>query len=622
MPQYSIFTAIILIILSTLLSSCSSLPIPETQYPDSDVEIQDIGENNNQYENKKLEDLLSESANYQESIPNTLAIQSLIAAKKEKNWPISESVFNKASPETMTTDEYGNYSIVGIDTLLQQKKYKRALNWFNSGLMNNHLPMMPVDHQIRLGILKSDTLFALKDFEQAAKERIYIDSLFSNNDHRQANRQAIWQSVSYLPLDSLYKILSSTNNADLKAWLELSAIHKSDKNLKKQSNELYDWQKKWAGSIAASSLPDSVSAIQRIALDNKETVAVFLPLSGKLKQAGSAIADGITAAYLNDYSEQQKPKLLFYDTNNYSISDLYNQAKSQGAELIIGPLQKELVASFFTMPTDIPILTLNFIQDDFPPPQNVILFGLSVEDEARQLAEYASRKEAKNILVLNTHNNWATKAASVFRKHWEYLNPYSSVESLTMLSLSDTKNYSAEIAQILNVKDSNSRLRKLENMLGDNIESRPRIREDIDLIVMFANNQQAKSIKPLLAYHYAGSLPVIASSQAFDGKLGNGKNSDLNGMIMSEMPWIFKSELMNDNNLVNETYAKKKSLNRLFAMGMDAYKLHNRLSVLQTNPYLGLESYTGKLFIRNNRVERELGFISISKGNAKELAID
>ena len=83
--------------------------------------------------------------------------------------------------------------------------------------------------------------------------------------------------------------------------------------------------------------------------------------------------------------------------------------------------------------------------------------------------------------------------------------------------------------------ESQNRLKRLQQLTTSNLEFTPRRRQDIDLIVLFTNSAQAKSIKPLLSYYYASKIPVYSSSHVFDGQT---KNSDLEGIIFNDMPWV------------------------------------------------------------------------------------
>ena len=75
------------------------------------------------------------------------------------------------------------------------------------------------------------------------------------------------------------------------------------------------------------------------------------------------------------------------------------------------------------------------------------------------------------------------------------------------------------------------------------MESRPRRRQDFDGIFLLAPDPDtARRLRPLLVYHYAGDIPVYASSAVVNDQ-GKTQNRDLNGLIVLEIPAHFKNIL-------------------------------------------------------------------------------
>ena len=250
-----------------------------------------------------------------------------------------------------------------------------------------------------------------------------------------------------------------------------------------------------------------------------------------------------------------------------------------------------------------------------PAPINIIQFGLAAEDEALQLAQTARDNNYRNAMIIQSSANWSKRASRVFSEQW--LASGGAIVSDT--TLTEAKNYSAEIESSLLLPTSRARHKRLENIIGQNIEFTPRRRNDIDMIVIFANSKQTRSIKPLLAYHYAGKLPVYSSSHINDGLEQATKNRDLNGTVFNEIPWVLEA-----NNLKRQVatrYINNKKLGRLFAMGLDAFYLHPRIEQLQQAPDSQLQGMTGRLSLQNNRVVRELQMAKFVKGKAQKIQL-
>jgi len=575
-----------------------------------------------------------------------IVLTALTAAVKEKRWDIAENLHNLINPQQYSVDDLASYTLAITQLWLHKKDFQSASAWLNSEQLTTAIPLMKANDQIGLSIARADVLHALGYYPASAKERIFIESLLSNNKNKHANANAIWQTLLKMPVAQLQEEQSRSVDPTYTAWLELAVIHHTNQiDIAKQVEQVQNWRQRWPTHSAANRLPKSIEALNKSAATRPEKIVVLLPLSGPLSEAGKAVQDGLAAAYFTALNENwQLPTITSYDTHEYTIEQLYAQAIRDKADLIIGPLEKNKVAALLTMPTEIPILALNYITDTpsatpnmpsitsgspsipgetlnkkanalvsiMPSPINIIQFGLAAEDEALQLAHTARDNNYRNAMIIQSSADWSKRASQVFTKQW--LASGGAIVADT--TLTEAKNYSAEIESSLLLPTSRARHKRLENIIGQNIEFTPRRRNDIDVIVIFANSKQTRSIKPLLAYHYAGKLPVYSSSHINDGIEQATKNRDLNGIIFNEIPWVLEANSLKPQ--VAARYINNKKLGRLFAMGLDAFYLHPRIAQLQQAPDSQLQGMTGRLSLQNNRVIRELQMAEFVKGKAKK----
>ncbi len=113
-------------------------------------------------------------------------------------------------------------------------------------------------------------------------------------------------------------------------------------------------------------------------------MALLLPLSGSLANAGQAVRDGFVAAFFHAGSQTT---IRIYDTNGNAVTRLYEKACSDGAQLVIGPLDKSGVAEINAVPNrPVPVLALNYLPPGVAATGGLFQFGLSIEDEARAIA--------------------------------------------------------------------------------------------------------------------------------------------------------------------------------------------------------------------------------------------
>jgi outer membrane PBP1 activator LpoA protein len=188
---------------------------------------------------------------------------------------------------------------------------------------------------------------------------------------------------------------------------------------------------------------------------------------------------------------------------------------------------------------------------------------------------------------------------------------------LERMSYVPRDNYVKALESALQVDRSKQRAQILQRQLGMPLEFTPRRRKDIDVVFLAAKPEAARSLKPMLAFHYAGDVPVLSTSQVFSGHVQAHKDRDLNGIVYTEMPWF-----LDRNNQfwvsARETLRNGKTMQRMFAFGIDAFELSNKLSFLQENPEISIPGATGKLSMNNAlQIDRQLAWAQISRGQPR-----
>lgn len=613
-----------------LVSSCGTTPLTTKDAGQATTEAESMQRDAFAYDNTPLDVLLEQARPFvenQRAIPPELAIRIVAASNREQNWQSLKAVVKHTNPSRMNQALFGEYSLQLLKAWAQTGEHNRADYWLNSALFLNHLPLMDVDRQIQLSIARADNHQAMGRFLQSARERIFIEDFIIDEDSQRQNARLIWESLRSVPLLQLQTALEQSSDPSFNAWAELTLAQHAGAIKGDQNPGTTEWLRRWPEHKAEDFLEDELESLRKFAVELPETIAVFLPLSGSMQSMGEAVRDGILAGYFSENKPGNKkdtsrslqrlsgngahtPRLRFYDTNRNSIENLYQQAVNDSAEFIIGPLQKENVKALFTMPTSIPILTLNFVSDELPPPDNVIQFGLAAEDEATRLATLVAGLGYSNPLLLVSDTSWAQRAAERFRDEWEALGKISPRQQ----NLSVSSNFSGEIAATLGLNSSKSRLQALQNTTMMQFEFVPRRRQDHDAVILFANSDESKNIKPLLAYHYAGDLPVFASSYSYDSDDASA-NTDLNGIIFSEMPWFLGNpDRTNKNYSESLLLHNTKIRQRLFAMGIDAFELHYRIDQLRSFPSSSWWANTGNLSIEKQRVVRDLPIAKLVSG--------
>ena len=337
--------------------------------------------------------------------------------------------------------------------------------------------------------------------------------------------------------------------------------------------------------------------IAKVSAHPPKRIALAMPLHGKLGKAGQAVVDGFMAARFESKVDSATiPYIKVYDTTELSRLDaLYLQASADSMEMVIGPLDKDRVIELSQKnELTIPTLALNYIPigSNYSSTANLIQFGLAVEDEASQLATRSLEAGHKRIIILHQDQPWAIRAALYFSSSWIELGG----EIAGQVSFSGAGDHSETIIQALLINQSHEREKLLKAHLagsGNRIKFEPRRRQDVDAIVLFALPTDGRQIIPTLAFHYAADLPVYASHHIYQGPTNTTRDRDLEKVIFTELPWLIEQPSIQQQ--ISQQWPDRERYTRLFAIGVDAYRLFPRLEQLQNFTGSSVDGVTGVL---------------------------
>lgn len=474
--------------------------------------------------------------------------------------------------------------------------------------------------QARIAYIRGDQLQALVQLEQleypginpALRYRIlslkhYIletqgDSLASaqladhilrgtQGDTAAAWKRSVWHNLERTDEQQLLTAFPSAADPQWRGWLALAQINRQAGS--EMPRELAQWRTENPDHPAANPLPGGLDYLLAPSAQNRK-VALILPLSGQLAQAGKAVLDGFLAAHYSGSSlGQTNHELFVIDVEKFSsASNAYDEALREGASIVVGPLSKEALADLATRPErPIPILALNHIDSILPAPGSALVqLSLAPEDEAINVAELAFGRGARRAIIIMPAGDWGNKVENALRQRWESLG--GTIASTSTYGTYD--DYSSSVTSALSLDASEQRARDLRATVGSNIEFTPRRRQDPDVVFLLSRNgTEARSIRPLLAFHYAGDLPAYAISSIYNG-VPDERNQDLNGIQLVEMPWLLGA----DHGLREALAAgdaDSGNYTRLNALGADAYLVQANFLRLQSGADALMRGNTGLL---------------------------
>lgn len=346
-------------------------------------------------------------------------------------------------------------------------------------------------------------------------------------------------------------------------------------------------------------------------------IALLLPLrSESLGAAAEAIRQGFMAGFENE-SEGVTVNVVESGENAADILDSYQLAMSQH-DVLVGPLPRAGVSALLESGVvRKPTVALN--QAETRPgevgskiPPNFLMVGLSIEDEARQLANWAasshghSRPKLKAI-ILSSNIAWQKRAAKAFAAQWQKLGHdavqqeiYSSSGFLSAAGLAQLKNRlqpQEKAAEKTEGKPEKTDT-KPEPKLPD---QRPQ------LIFVAMDAEQTRQLRQALQ---AGGteLPIYATSQINRNTLVDGEENEalpfLDGIRLLEVPWQLQRDhpaVMIYPRLIQSGEQKRSAdLERLYALGIDAFRIARQLA-LQPGKKFELDGVTGKLIVDNKK---------------------
>ncbi len=471
------------------------------------------------------------------------------------------------------------------------------------------------EQQIKFYALKADLDYLLGKYMFAVDRRVQLDSYIVDVEEKNQNNRKIWAALSNLPTPQLNN--QNSNNPIIKGWLDLAKVMRSgQQNISKLENDLLDWGTRYplhpVGDVFLSELINNY----QFEISEKKQIAVLLPMQGDLSNVTDTIKNGLLSAYYNDSNSPTKPVIKFYDSSNEKLTfkQLYRQAIEDGASNIIGPLDKIIINQLAQQQElEIPVLTLNYSANSLNHTENLFQFGLSPIDEARQVAELAIRQNKFRAAVFYPDSDWGRRLNKAFTEHYEFLG--GKVLTVTNYA-TNTNDYRRAIRLLLNLDQSAIRRQKVENTISKKTQSEPYRRQDIDMIFLAATHHSARGIMPAFKFHHAGDLPVYSTSHVYTGKINRELDSDLNGLVFCDLPWV----LQNNSPLAEvftQNWPQQQSLTRLFALGIDAYHLIYNLDYLKNKDYGFYNGQTGNIQLDdNNRITRKLLWAKFNKGQA------
>ncbi|OCG17901.1 penicillin-binding protein activator [Gilliamella sp. WF3-4] len=447
-----------------------------------------------------------------------------------------------------------------------------------------------------------------KDINAQAHDYLQLEKYVSETEKRQL-LNSTWNFFSKLKADKIGKVLVGEDDITLQGWIDLAYAYQQNNDVpapqdddtpdtiatksQNQKQLLKQAINNWTIQYPDHPAKEIISILtgeQTLAVDaNGKKVALLLPLSGSSRIFGETIRQGYIDA-IKFFPQEPQQNVIVVDTTSAPMDALIQQAQEQHVELIVGPLLKNEVTKIKELAPAIPVLALNKVDKTTTSANKMCFFALSPEDEAKDAADHIYSQNKIKPLVLVPQNDLGRRVAQSFAAQWAQLSTNSSQAYVQYFG--NAKTLSANMNHNVGISLAGSPIS------NDEVSSGEMISAGFDAIYIYASYDELTLIKPMLDMGAnknignSSAVMIYSSSKSHVVNASDDFYYDMNKTEYAEIPMIQKD---NVNTKIPSNVQKDYSLMRLYAMGIDAWRLTNRFNQLNSYQLNFLDGMTGKL---------------------------
>ncbi len=516
----------------------------------------------------------------------------------DQDFLLAEQLLEQINFSLLSDDDRLSSQLSEAQFLINKGHTGEAIAILGSGAS---LPSLVSEWNYRM----SEAQIALGNYPVA--QGLYYDCStggFSTHNYPSLCTEKFWQSLlAYGAVDST---LGSIDE-DYRDWIELANIVQNNRGLiEHQSIALQSWFFENTEHSARINPPAEVIDLLRSEIEAPLSVALLLPLSGRLQSAGEAVLDGyLSALYRTGIENYSTPQIEVFDSNQLPIELIAELVADGEFDVAIGPLDANNVHLFTnSISNDQAVLSLNRLNDAENRSSMHLGYSLAVESEAAQAARSASDREYKSAMLLIEDSGIGERAAGAFAEQW--ISEDRQIQDLVRLT--DATTLTERLEQSFHIDQSETRKSQLQGLLGKRLEFTPRRRQDIDTIFLASNPLLARQVAPTLAFLFAHDVPVLAISRIYEDSSDTEDNRDLEPVEFLSPPWLIE----NRQSLEQAESSRPLELQKLEAMGVDAFYLSRRFQQLR-DPSFVYQGKTGNIYLGSTgNLERTMEWVKLN----------
>jgi outer membrane PBP1 activator LpoA protein len=223
----------------------------------------------------------------------------------------------------------------------------------------------------------------------------------------------------------------------------------------------------------------------------------------------------------------------------------------------------------------VPTLALNVV--DAPRTDQLYFFGLPAEQEAKQIVQLATKAGLLSATIVRTNTPLSKRLAQSFSDNWQ-------------------RSGGIILSEIVYAGDT-APLRLIPTDPGN-------------MVFLAAEVDKARLLRPYIS----NLLPVYASSQIFTGNANNLVNYDLAEVKFIDMPWVLQPDHPAVMVYPRAVTPLSQDMERLYALGIDAYRLLLIFYQHDAINSLPMDGVTGKVSLNGHLLERDATLAVLRQG--------
>jgi outer membrane PBP1 activator LpoA protein len=296
-------------------------------------------------------------------------------------------------------------------------------------------------------------------------------------------------------------------------------------------------------------------------------VALLLPMnSSSLGAAADSVRAGFMASVERDGAGVEVELVPTGDGTDDTLAAYARAAASH--DVVVGPLARPAVSALaLGAGVSRPTVALNHPEPRGYLPRGMVVAGLSIEDEARQAAEWAAREHPHGrVLILTSNAPWAQRAAAAFEARWSELG---------------------HTGQRFSVPSAGGRV-------DPSAISELKMRLDVDPPGLLFAALDVAELRQVRA-RTGSAIPCYVGSAGNPGRAPGMGLPELDGLRVVDLPWLIRPDnravMMYPRPLDAE---QAPTMSRLYALGIDAFLVARELALRPGEPVV-IDGVTGHL---------------------------